>query len=57
MEVLLLLWDEFDDFAATCRHMATSAAEEVVTVTTLSGPLLAAGSSLLCVLLTAPTLI
>ena len=32
MERLLLLWDELDDFAHACRHLATSAVEEVGTV-------------------------
>ncbi len=29
MERLLLLWDELDDLAHACRHLATSAVEEV----------------------------
>jgi hypothetical protein len=29
MERLLLLWDELDDFAGACRHLAASAVEEV----------------------------
>ncbi len=29
MERLLLLWDELDDLACACRHLATSAVEEV----------------------------
>jgi hypothetical protein len=29
MERLLLLWDELDDFAHACRHLATYAVEEV----------------------------
>jgi hypothetical protein len=29
MERLLLLWDELDDLACACRHLAASAVEEV----------------------------
>jgi hypothetical protein len=29
MERLLLLWDELDDLAHACRHLATYAVEEV----------------------------
>jgi hypothetical protein len=32
MERLLLLWDDLDDFACACRHVAASAAQEVVAV-------------------------
>jgi hypothetical protein len=45
MERLLLLWDELDDFVGACRHVATSAAEEVAT--TVSAPLMAAFSAVL----------
>jgi hypothetical protein len=42
MERLLLLWDELDDFAHACRHLATSAVEEVGAV---SAPVSAAVST------------
>jgi len=29
MEFLLLWWDELDDVAGACRHLATSAVDEV----------------------------
>jgi hypothetical protein len=29
MESLLLLWDELDDLTHACRHLATSAVDEV----------------------------
>ena len=29
MEFLLLWWDDLDDFAHACRHLATSAISEV----------------------------
>jgi hypothetical protein len=43
MEFLLLLWDELDDLAGACRHVATSTATEVAA---LSAPLVAAASAL-----------
>lgn len=43
MERLLLLWDELDDIAAACRHLALATAGEV---TALGGPLAAAASFL-----------
>jgi hypothetical protein len=43
MERLLLLWDELDDFAHACRHLATSAVEEVGAV---SAPVTAVVSTL-----------
>lgn len=51
MEVLLLLWDEFDDLVGACRHVAKSAAEEVATV---SAPLIAGASAVLGVWLVIP---
>lgn len=30
MEIFLNLWDELDDLAGACRHVATSAAIELV---------------------------
>ena len=32
MEFLLLWWDDFDDFAHACRHLATAAISEVADV-------------------------
>ncbi len=43
MERLLLLWDEVDDLAGACRHVAVSAADEVAS---LAGPLAAFASAL-----------
>jgi hypothetical protein len=43
MEFLLLLWDEIDDWAGACRHLAASVAAEFAALT---GPLLSAGSAL-----------
>jgi hypothetical protein len=42
MEFLLHLWDELDDAAGACRHVATSAAYEVAA---LSAPLVTAASA------------
>jgi len=44
MEFLLHLWDELDDVAGACRHLATSAAAEVLAA---AAPLIAAASALL----------
>ena len=43
MEFLLLLWDELDDLSGACRHLVTSAADEVAS---LGIPLAAAASAL-----------
>ena len=43
MERLLLLWDELDDLAGACRHVAISTADEVVS---LAVPLAAFASAL-----------
>jgi hypothetical protein len=32
MEFMLLLWDELDDWAHACRHLASTAAYEVAEV-------------------------
>jgi hypothetical protein len=32
MEIFLNLWDELDDLAGACRHIATSAAVELTSV-------------------------
>ena len=42
MEFLLLWWDDLDDVAHACRHLATSALSEV---TALSTPLVAGMSA------------
>jgi len=43
MEFMLLLWDEVDDWAWACRHVAGAAMSEVVA---LGAPLASAGSVL-----------
>ena len=43
MEVFLHLWDELDDLASACRHVATSAASELADG---AAPLLASASAL-----------
>jgi hypothetical protein len=42
MEIFLHLWDELDDVAGACRHLATAAAGEVLA---LSRPLRRAAST------------
>ena len=32
MEIMLLLWDELDDWAHACRHLASTALSEVADV-------------------------
>jgi hypothetical protein len=44
MEILAHLWDELDDIAGVCRHVATSAALEVGAA---AAPLIATGSTVL----------
>src|SRR6202040_1513586 len=41
MEFFLYLWDELDDVAGACRHVATSTALEIATA---AAPLIAAAS-------------
>ena len=43
MEVFLHLWDELDDLTGVCRHLATSAAAELLEG---SAPLLAGAAAL-----------
>ena len=43
-ETFLHLWDELDDLAGVCRHVASSAASEMLAV---SAPLIAAASGTL----------
>ncbi|HTW38079.1 MAG TPA: hypothetical protein VMD49_05885 [Steroidobacteraceae bacterium] len=43
MERLLLLWDELDDLAGACRHLALAAADELAGV---AAPLAAAACAL-----------
>jgi hypothetical protein len=48
MEFLLLWWDDLDDFAHACRHLATSAFSEVTAAAApLATGLSAAGAWLL----------
>ncbi len=42
MEFLLLWWDNLDDFAHACRHLATSAFSELAEVSSAAVPLLIA---------------
>lgn len=49
VERLLLLWDELDDLAGACRHVAVSTADEVAS---LAAPLAAFASALGAGLLT-----
>ena len=44
MEVFLHLWDELDDVAGACRHVATSMAVEIATA---AAPLIAAATEVL----------
>ena len=43
MECLLLLWDELDDWAHACRHLATTAVTEVADVAAPLATALVAG--------------
>jgi hypothetical protein len=43
MEILLLLWDEMDDWAGASRHLASSTLNEL---TSLSAPFVSAASAL-----------
>jgi hypothetical protein len=43
VERLLLLWDELDDIAGACRHLALSAADDFAS---LDAPIAAAASTL-----------
>jgi len=44
MEIFLHLWDELDDVAGACRHVATSTAVEIATA---AAPLIAAATEVL----------
>lgn len=44
MEMFLHLWDELDDVAGACRHVATSTAVEIAAA---AAPLIAATAELL----------
>ena len=44
MEVMLLLWDELDDWAHACRHLATTAIAEVADVAAPLATALLAGT-------------
>ncbi len=45
MEIMLLLWDELDDWAHACRHLATTAISEVVDVAAPLATALIAGTA------------
>lgn len=45
MEVLLLLWDELDDWAHACRHLASTAMAEVAEVAAPLATTLLAGTA------------
>ena len=44
MEIMLLLWDELDDWAHACRHLASSAMSEVADVAAPLATALLAGT-------------
>jgi hypothetical protein len=47
MEIMLLLWDELDDWAHACRHLASTALSEVAEVAApLATSLLAVSAAL-----------
>jgi hypothetical protein len=45
MEFMLLLWDELDDWTHACRHLATTAVNEVADVVTPLATALIAGTA------------
>ena len=45
MEVMLLLWDELDDWAHACRHLATTAIAEVADLSAPFATALIAGTA------------
>ncbi|MBV8496308.1 MAG: hypothetical protein JO361_05950 [Gammaproteobacteria bacterium] len=60
-ENLLHLWDELDDIAGVCRHLATSAIAELAAtsaplIAAVSGALLAATAAILLAHYPAPAL-
>jgi hypothetical protein len=44
MEIMLLLWDELDDWAHACRHLASTAIAEVAEVAAPLATALLAGT-------------
>ena len=44
MEIMLLLWDELDDWTHACRHLASTAISEVAEVAAPLATSLLAGS-------------
>jgi hypothetical protein len=44
MEIMLLLWDELDDWTHACRHLASSAISEVADVAAPLATALLAGT-------------
>ena len=45
MEIMLLLWDELDDWTHACRHLASSAISEVADVAAPLATALLAGTT------------
>jgi hypothetical protein len=45
MEIMLLLWDELDDWTHACRHLATTAISEVADVAAPLATALIAGTA------------
>ena len=45
MEIMLLLWDELDDWTHACRHLASTAISEVVDVAAPLATALIAGTA------------
>jgi hypothetical protein len=45
MEIMLLLWDELDDWTHACRHLATTAISEVADVAAPLATALLAGTA------------
>ena len=44
MEIMLLLWDELDDWTHACRHLASTAISEVADIAAPLATALLAGS-------------
>jgi hypothetical protein len=45
MEIMLLLWDEIDDWTHACRHLASTAIAEVADIAAPLATALLAGSA------------
>ena len=50
MEFLLLWWDNLDDFAHACRHLATSAFSELAELSSAAVPVITTLSAILSAL-------